>query len=38
MKNFNQTNEFQVEKLEERLEMASWDCDKSNSGDIDCNF
>ena len=25
MKNFNQTNEFQVEKLEERLEMASWD-------------
>jgi hypothetical protein len=24
MKNFDETNEFQVEKLEERLEMASW--------------
>ncbi len=24
MKNLNQTNEFQVEKLEERLEMCAW--------------
>ncbi len=38
MKNFNQTNEFQVEKLEERLEMASWQCDVLDPGEVDCNF
>jgi hypothetical protein len=37
MKNFNETNEFQVEKLEERLEMASWQCDRFPGG-VDCDF
>lgn len=38
MKNFNQTNEFQVEKLEERLEMSSWNCDGGFPGDLNCDF
>ena len=39
MKNFNQTNEFQVEKLEERLEMASWnDSCVPTPGNITCDF
>ena len=38
MKNLNQTNEFQVEQLEQRLEMESWNCDKPAPGEVDCNF
>ncbi len=38
MKNLEPTNEFQVEKLEERLEMSSWSDCTPTPGDITCDF
>jgi hypothetical protein len=38
MKNFNQTsNEFQVEQLEQRLEMQAWEC-QYMPNNVNCNF